>query len=208
MAAPRHPIVAALHDLLTRSVERRFLGAHRARLASLARGRVLDLGAGTGANFPYLDAGADLLAAEPDPYMLKRARRRARALGLSVTFLPDAAESLSLDAASVDTVLVTLVLCTVDDPARALEEIRRVLKPGGTLLFLEHVRLDGPFWGRVQDLVTPAWRALCAGCHPNRDTVATIRQAGFDIGELERYAFGPISRPLWVRGVALPNSLG
>lgn len=201
-----HPIFAAVYDRLTRSAERKFLGAHRAWLAARATGRVLDLGAGTGANFPYLGAGVETLAAEPDPYMRERGRRRAHALGRAITFLPDPAESLSLEMASVDTVLATLVLCTVDDPARALAEIRRVLRPGGRLLFLEHVRLEHPLWGRVQDAVTPLWKTLFAGCHPNRDTVTAIQRAGFAIGELERYAFGPIPGPAFVRGVAVAAS--
>lgn len=199
-----HPVFAAVYDRLTRSAERKFLGPHRAWLCVRASRRVLDLGAGTGANFPYVRAGAEIIAAEPDPYMLERARRRAETIGRAVTFLPDAAESLSLETASVDAVLATFVLCTVDDPPRALGEIRRVLRPSGPLLFLEHVRLDHPVWGRVQDVVTPLWRSLCAGCHPNRDTVAAIRRAGFAIGDLERYAFGPIPGPLFVRGVAHP----
>jgi ubiquinone/menaquinone biosynthesis C-methylase UbiE len=199
-----HPVFAAVYDRLTRSAERKFLGAHRAWLAARAHGRVLDLGAGTGANFPYLDADAEVLAAEPDPYMLVRARRRARALGRSVTFLSDAAESLPLEAASVDAVLATLVLCTVEDPAGALHEIRRVLRPGGRLLFLEHIRLEHPVWGRVQDVVAPAWKVLFAGCHPNRGTVAAVRRAGFSIEELERCAWGPLPGPLFVRGAAVP----
>lgn len=198
-----HPWFAAVYDRLTRSAERNFLGAHRAWLCARATGRVLDLGAGTGANLPYVSAGAEIVAAEPDPYMLARARRRAASLQRAVTFVPDAAEALSLEKASVDSVLATLVLCTVDNPARALGEIRRVLRPGGQLFFLEHVRLDHPVWGRVQDVVTPLWRILLAGCHPNRDTVAVIRQAGFAIGGLERYAFGPIPGPLFVRGEAV-----
>jgi ubiquinone/menaquinone biosynthesis C-methylase UbiE len=201
-----HPILAAVSDRLMGSAERRFLGAHRAWLAARASGRVLDLGAGTGANFPYLGAGVDIVAVEPDPHMLKRGRQRARALGRTITFLSDAAESLSLGPASVDTVLATLVLCTVDDPARALAEARRVLKPGGCLLFLEHVRLDHPFWGRVQDVVTPAWKTLFGGCHPNRDTLTAIRRAGFTVGELERFAFGPRPGPLFVRGVGVSTS--
>jgi len=198
-----HPIFAAVHDRMTRSAERRFLGAHRGWLASRAAGRVLDLGAGTGANFPYIAPNLEIVAAEPDPYMLDRARQRARALDRSITFLPDPAESLSLGRASVDTVLATLVLCTVDDLTRALAEIRRVLKPGGRLLFLEHVRLEHPLWGRVQDAVTPVWKSLLAGCHPNRDTVGAIERAGFSIPELERYAFGILPGPLFVRGVAV-----
>ena len=205
MAGPQgHPIFAAIYDRLTRAAERKFLGAHRTWLCARATGRALDLGAGTGANFSHVRAGTEIIAAEPDPYMLERARRRAAALGRAVVFLPDAAESLSLETASVDAVLATLVLCTVGDQARALDEIRRVLRPGGQLLFLEHVRLDHPVWGRVQDVVTPMWRILCAGCHPNRDTVAAIRRAGFAIGDLERYAFGPIPGPLFARGEAVP----
>ena len=198
-----HPVFAAVYDRLTRSAERKFLGAHRAWLAAGATGRVLDLGAGTGANFPYVRADAEVIAVEPDPYMLERGRRRARTLGRTVTFLPDTAESLSLETASVDTVLATLVLCTIEDVARALGEITRVLRPGGRLLFLEHVRLDHPVWGRVQDLVTPVWSTLCAGSHPNRDTVPAIRRACFTIADLERYAFGPIPGPIFVRGKAV-----
>ena len=197
-----HPVFAAVYDRLTRAAERKFLGAHRAWLVARATGRVLDLGAGTGANFPYVRADAEIIAAEPDPYMLERGRRRARTAGRTVRFLPDTAESLSLETASVDTVLATLVLCTVEDPARALAEIRRVLRPGGRLLFLEHVRLEHSLWGRIQDAVTPLWRALFAGCHPNRDTVTAICQAGFAIEELERYPWGPLPGPLFVRGAA------
>jgi len=205
MAKPRgHPLFAAVYDRFTRSAERKFLGAHRAWLGARATGRVLDIGAGTGANLPYMKAGAEIIAVEPDPYMLERGRRRARTLGRAVTFLPDAAESLSLETASVDAALATLVLCTVADPARALGEIGRVLRPGGRLLFLEHVRIDHPLWGRVQDAVTPLWRTLFAGCHPNRDTVTAIERAGFAVVELERYAFGPIPGPLFVRGLAVP----
>jgi ubiquinone/menaquinone biosynthesis C-methylase UbiE len=200
---PGHPICAAVYDRLTRSAERKFLGTHRAWLAARATGQVLDLGAGTGASFPFMGADVEIIAAEPDPYVRERGRRRARTLGRAVTFLPDAAESLSLKTASVDTALATLVLCTVDDPARALAEIRRVLRPGGCLLFLEHVRLEHPLWSRVQDAVTPLWRALCAGCHPNRDTVTAIRRAGFAVTELDRYAFGPLPGRLLVRGVAV-----
>ena len=203
-----HPVFAAVYDRLTRSAERNFLGAHRAWLAARATGRLLDLGAGTGANFPYVRTDAEVIAVEPDPYMLERGRRRARTAGRTVTFLPDAAESLSIETASVDTVLATLVLCTIEDVARALGEITRVLRPGGRLLFLEHVRLDHPVWGRVQDLVTPVWRTLCAGCHPNRDTVAAIRRAGFAINELQRHAYGPIPGPLFARGQAVPTYIG
>ena len=203
MTNPRgHRLFAAVYDRLMRSAERSFLGAHRAWLAARATGRVLDLGAGTGANIPYVPADAEIIAVEPDPYMLERGRRRARTMDRRVTFLPDAAESLSLDSASVDAVLASLVLCTVGEPARALAEIRRVLKPGGQLLFLEHVRLEHSLWGRVQDAVTPLWKTLFAGCHPNRDTLTAIHQAGFDIEELERYPWGPLPGPLFVRGAA------
>jgi ubiquinone/menaquinone biosynthesis C-methylase UbiE len=203
-ASHRHPIFAALYDRLTRSAERKFLGGHRAWLAARARGHVLDVGAGTGGNFPYLRAGLQITAVEPDPSMRRRAEARARTLGLRIAVLPDAAEALSLRTASVDTALVTLVLCTVEDLGATLGEIRRVLRSDGRMLFLEHVRLDHPLWGRLQDWAAPLWRRLAAGCHPNRDTVRAIERAGFELEAVERFAFGAVPGPLWARGIARP----
>ena len=184
-ATKGHPWFAASYDLITRLSERRVLAPLRRRLLSAATGKVLEIGAGTGANFPYYSAAEAVVAIEPDPFMLRRSRKRAYELGLQFDLHQSPAEALPFGDASFDTVVSTLVLCTVTDPTRALAEIKRVLKPDGTLRFVEHVRAGG-FVGRLQDHLTPVWRLVGAGCHPNRRTVERIWEAGFDIVEMER----------------------
>jgi ubiquinone/menaquinone biosynthesis C-methylase UbiE len=168
-----------------------------------ATGRVLEIGAGTGLSFPYYPRDVELVATEPDPYMLRRARRRATALKLAVQFDDAPAEALPFPDASVDAVVCTLVLCTVADPVRALGEMRRVLRPDGTYRFIEHVRGEGVH-AIAQDLVTPVWRRIGAGCHPNRRTVETIRAAGFRIERFEEVP-QPVPGPI-VAGVARPDT--
>jgi ubiquinone/menaquinone biosynthesis C-methylase UbiE len=141
-------------------------------------------------------------ATEPDPYMLRRARKRARELALDVRLHRAPAEALSFPDDSFDTIVSTLVLCTVTDQQRALGEIRRALKPGGTLRLVEHVRADGRL-GRFQHLVVPIWRRLGAGCHPNRRTAASVEAAGFAIVDLERR---PLPLAPLIAGVASPGT--
>ena len=195
-----HPIFAALYDLIQRPAERRFLRAHRAYLAGGASGRVLDVGSGTGLNFEYYGPKAEVVGIDPDPYMLKRARARADRPGRQVKLLREKAEQIPFADASFDAAVATLVFCTIPDPDRALRELRRVLRPGGQLRFLEHVRAATPGWARFQDFVTPLWKRIGAGCHPNRDTVTAIERAGFRIEHLEHYAFGPYPARPFVRG--------
>ena len=164
---------------------------------------MLEIGAGTGLSFPYYRRDVDIVAIEPDPYMLLRARRRAAALKLAVEFHAAPAEALPFPDGSFDAVVCTLVLCTVADPLRALGEIRRVLKPDGTYRFIEHVRGHG-FQALAQDAVTPIWRRLGAGCHPNRRTLETIRAAGFRIDRLEEH-LQPVPGP-FVACVAAPDA--
>jgi ubiquinone/menaquinone biosynthesis C-methylase UbiE len=193
-----HRWYAATYDFLTRGAERGLLGQLRPLVVGQARGRVLEIGAGTGASFPYYQHIQALVATDPDPFMLRRARRRARDLASRVQLQQAQAEALPFADASFDAVVSTLVLCTVADPDRALAEIRRVLKPGGTLRFIEHVRADG-WLGRAHDLVTPAWRWIGAGCHPNRRTLENIRTAGFEIVQLEQRV---VAKTPFVAGVA------
>jgi ubiquinone/menaquinone biosynthesis C-methylase UbiE len=198
-----HRVFAAVYDLAGRRAERGPLGARRRELLHEASGRVLEIGAGTGANLPHYPAIDELVLAEPDAAMRRRIGPRTEGIAFPVEVIDAAAEQLPLPDASVDTVVTTLVLCSVADPARALAEARRVLRPGGRLLFLEHVRAPGR-WGRWQDRVTPVWRPLCAGCHPNRDSVGAIRRAGFAVTALRRVDDVPTlppARPI-VAGVA------
>jgi ubiquinone/menaquinone biosynthesis C-methylase UbiE len=195
-----HRWYAATYDFLSRWAERGLLRQLRPLVVGQARGRVLEIGAGTGASFPYYEQIESLVATDPDPFMLRRARRRANDLGFRVQWQQAQAESLPFADGSFDTVVSTLVLCTVADSARALAETKRVLKPDGTFRFVEHVRADGWF-GRVQDLVTPAWRWIGAGCHPNRRTAESIRAAGFDIVQYEKRS---VAQTPFVAGVARP----
>ncbi len=198
-----HPLFAAVYDRLIRGAERKFLGAHRDWLASRLTGKVLDVGCGTGLNFGHYPAAVEVVAVEPDPHMLRRARARATALGRQIGLLEAGAEDLPFPNGSFDTAVATLVLCTVTDLDCSLGEIRRVLRPGGALRFFEHVRSPSPGWARFQDAVTPIWRKVGAGCHPNRDTVSAIERAGFRVVELERYVKGPYPIRVFVRGAAV-----
>lgn len=197
-----HRWFAAIYDLLSACCERRLLSQVRTWIAGQATGRVLEIGAGTGANFPYYRAAEQIVAVEPDPYMLRRARKRAAELGLDVEFHRVPAEVLPFADASFDTVVATLVLCTVADPARSLAEARRVVKPRGTFRFIEHVRAREGSLARLQDTLTPLWRRLGAGCHLNRRTADAITVAGFAIAKLEQVPSLPLV-PL-IAGVARP----
>jgi ubiquinone/menaquinone biosynthesis C-methylase UbiE len=194
-----HPWFAAVYDLLNAPAERGFLREVREDVIGGAAGRVLEIGCGTGASFPYYrEVVTELVATEPDPYMLERARRRAHQLGRHVDIRQAPAEALPFDARSFDTVVSTLVLCTVRDPARALAEVKRVLTPEGEFRFYEHVRYPHAFGAFWQDLVTPVWHRVFAGCHPNRDIVGLIRAAGFGITQLEERTPLPPIPPVYV----------
>jgi len=144
-----HRWFAALYDRVSGRAERRVLSQLRPFVTGEATGHVLEIGVGTGANLPYYRVAEKIVGTEPDPFMLSRAKKRTAQLGLSVEFHQCPAEALPFPGASFDTVVATLVLCTVDDPARSLAEIRRVLKPNGTFCFMEHVRADGRALGRL-----------------------------------------------------------
>jgi ubiquinone/menaquinone biosynthesis C-methylase UbiE len=203
-----HPIFARFYDRMTARAEGGGLAEMRRQLLASASGRVLELGAGTGHNLEhYTDAVTELVMTEPDPHMARRLRERlARAPGAAgnPTVVEASAESLPFDDGSFDTVVATLVLCTVPDPLRALSEARRVLVEGGRLLYLEHVRSSRPGFARWQDRLRRPWGFLAAGCHPNRATDQLLADAGFWIDSLERGKLPkapPIVRPL-IRGVA------
>jgi len=166
--------VAAAYDALGERAERAGLAAERRKLLADARGRVLEVGAGTGRNVEHYPPGADVTYTEPDPHMAKRLRARGESV------VPATVEALPFDDESFDTVVSTLVLCTVPEVPAALAEIRRVLAPSGRLLFLEHVRAEpGTPLERWQDRLSRPWRAVARGCNCNRDLVAQIEGQGF-----------------------------
>jgi ubiquinone/menaquinone biosynthesis C-methylase UbiE len=173
-------VFAALYDRIMRRGEARTMRKRRGELLAKVQGRTLEIGAGTGANIPYYsDAVEEVILAEPFQPMRRRLERKLRQSGKSASTLDASAEEIPLDDESVDTVISTLVLCTVDSPDRALAEIARVLRPGGQLLFIEHVRSHSPRAARWQDRLETPWRHFAAGCRCNRDTVASIAAAGF-----------------------------
>jgi len=188
-------------------MDARGAAAHRRRLVAAAHGSVVEIGAGYGATFPfYPPAVSEVLALEPDPTLRGLALTAAADAPVPVTVLDGVAESLPAADASVDVVVSSLVLCSVTEPAAVLAEAVRVLKPGGLLLFYEHVRSNHRVLAAVEDLLTPLWARLAGGCHPNRDTAAAIEGAGLSIRALERFGFSvlPGNPPLaHVIGVAV-----
>jgi ubiquinone/menaquinone biosynthesis C-methylase UbiE len=210
-----HPIFAALYDRMLAGTERAGLMEMRRELLAHASGRVLELGAGTGHNLEhYTDAVTELVMTEPDPHMARRLRERLASHGspaASASVVEAPAEDLPFDDGSFDTVVATLVFCTVEDPPRAVAEARRVLVEGGTLLYLEHVRAQGSRLARWQDRLERPWGFFAAGCHPNRATDQLLADAGFWIDSMEWGRLPkapPIARPL-IRGVARrPSAAG
>src|SRR5215208_4243963 len=181
-----HPIFAALYDPVGASMERRWMGGRRRRLLAGARGTVLEIGGGTGANLAHYRDVDRVVVAEPDPFMRRRLDQKLEDARVSVEISAAGAEELPFSDGSFDTVVSTLVLCTVPDQESALDEVRRVLCPGGRLLFIEHVRAAGST-ARWQDRLEPLWGRFLGGCHPNRDTVAAIEKAGFEIETFESF---------------------
>jgi len=172
------------------------LSAYRRRLLSDAEGRVLEIGVGSGLNLQfYGPATSELLALDPSPELLAMARKAAPAAPFPVAWLEASAEAIPLASHSVDTAVSTWTLCSVPDAARALAEIRRVLKPGGRLLFVEHGRAPDASVRWWQDQLTPLWKHVAGGCHLNRAAPDLVEAAGFRIERLETgYMPGP--RPL------------
>ena len=198
-------IIAALYDRMAAASERAGLAAERRRLLGAARGRVLEVGAGTGINLDHYPEGVgDLVLVEPERAMARKLEQRLRQLGRAAEVVEADAEALPFPDRSFDTVVCTLVLCSVSDLRRALDELRRVLRPEGSLLFLEHVRSGDPRTARLQDRVNPVWRFVANGCNCNRPTLSLI-EGSFSVAEVERGEIPkalPIVRPL-VSGRAL-----
>lgn len=170
----------------------RTIDRQRAKVVPRARGRVLEVGVGTGLNLKHYDRAAVERLVALDPGLHPLARSRAEALGLPLEPLALSAERIPADDGSFDTVVVTYTLCTIPDPVRALREMRRVLAPGGQLLFSEHGLAPDAAVARTQRLLDGPWSVFAGGCHLDRDAETMLHSAGFRCGELDRlYLPGP-----------------
>jgi ubiquinone/menaquinone biosynthesis C-methylase UbiE len=199
-----HPVFARFWDSIVR-LGGRAEREHRRELIGGARGRVLEIGAGTGLNFELYGGEVDVVAIEPEPNMARRAMKRATEATKPVRVLRAGGERLPFRDQTFDTVVFCYVLCTIPDAGLAVAEARRVLAPTGQVLLYEHVRSGRAVGARWQDRLAALWRRCGAGCNPNRDTVGTLRAAGFDV-DVRRFNLGPPSpvRP-HVLGVAHPR---
>lgn len=186
MAAVNHPVFSRVYAWLSRAAEPE-LGRHRERLLAGLSGRVLELGAGNGLNFAHYPATVtEVVAVEPEPHLRRMAQQAAAHAPVPVSVVEGVADALPVADGSVDAAVASLVLCSVPDQQAALRELARVLRPGGELRFLEHVRAGSTGLARVQRaLDATVWPHLAGGCHVHRDTSAAIRAAGFRIGSVD-----------------------
>jgi ubiquinone/menaquinone biosynthesis C-methylase UbiE len=202
--AVHHPRFARLYERFSVQADARGGAAHRDRLLSAIRGRVVEVGAGNGLNFAhYPDSVSEVVAVEPEPYLRERAEQEAANAPVAVRVVPGVADALPLEDGSFDAGVASLVLCTVPDQERALAELYRVIRPGGELRFYEHVRSHGPLTGRVQQAADLIWPHVAGGCHMARDTASAIERAGFAIDSHERFGF----RPSW-SSPPIPHIIG
>ena len=197
--------MAAVYDRMTAASEEAGMRDMRREVISQARGRTLELGAGTGLNLAhYRSEVTELVLLEPDPHMGAKLREKVAASGRDARIVTSSAEQLPFEDEFFDTVLGTLVLCTIPDHERAIDEVARVLKPGGRMLFLEHVRSDDPGLARWQDRLRPVWQYVAIGCQCNRETLAAIERSPLTVdratpGKLPKAP--PLVRPT-ITGVA------
>lgn len=185
--------------------QHRRLGARKQALFADLPENVVELGAGTGASMRYLAPGTHLVAVEPNPHAHDALRRNAARYGIDLEIRSERAESTGLDTASVDAVICTLVLCTVEDQEHALAEVRRILRPGGRFVFIEHVESGPGPLRALQRLVRRPWRYVFDGCCLDRDTEAAIAATGFTDVRIEHGRFGGLFVPVWpqISGVAV-----
>lgn len=167
----------SLYDFVLRPLETIQLSELRENLLARAKGKTLEIGAGTGLNFSHYPEGTQVIATDNDEKMMIPARRRGTDCHIKVEVAD--AQALPYRDEEFDTVVATLVFCSIPDPELALKEVYRVLKPGGSFLLLEHVRRNTPLAGFVLDSLTPVWKHIAGGCHLNRDPEKTINEIGF-----------------------------
>lgn len=190
MSTTHHPLLARVYDAVMMPGERAGLRDQRIRMCRSASGRVLEIGVGTGLNLPHYERADLVVGVDPDQAMLRRAARARFKAMVPVRLVQSDAQLLPFPDDTFDTVVIGLALCTVADPATALAEVARTSVPGAELRFLEHVRSERAWFGRLEDLAAPAWRRIAGGCRPNQDTLSVIADAGWEITALWRSPHG------------------
>ena len=190
----RNPVFARLYDRVSAKAEDVGHREHRRELLAGLYGRVVEVGAGNGLNFPHYPRSVEeVVAVEPEPYLRERAQAAARTAPVAVRVVDGVAARLPLEHATVDAGVVSLVLCSVPDQMVALAELRRVVRPRGELRFYEHVRSERPGFARVQRAADLLWPHVAGGCHTHRDTPTALGAAGFEITSCRRFSFRPCS---------------
>lgn len=194
-----HPLFARFYDAVNPAMERAGLASLRRELLDGLRGEVIEVGAGSGASFPHYPREVTrVVAVEPEPHLRRLARERAAQADVPIEVVAGTAEDLAFADGSFDAAVVMLVLCSVREPEVAVAQLRRVLRPGGEIRALEHVRADTPGLRRVQRVLdATVWPLLAGGCHTHRDPLATLEAAGFAADRVERFRFpdGPVALP-------------
>ncbi|MCK2217654.1 class I SAM-dependent methyltransferase [Actinomadura sp. ATCC 31491] len=189
----QHPRFARMYERMSVEAEPHATGPLRRRMLAGLAGRVVEVGAGNGLNFAHYPAEVrEVVAIEPDDVLRAGAERAAGATRVPVRVVAGHAGELPAEDGGYDAVVLSMVLCSVPDQRAALAEVRRVLRPGGEVRFLEHVRSANPATGLLQDLLTPVWRLAAGGCRPNRNTERALRDSGLLVEECERFPFKPL----------------
>ena len=201
-----HPGFARLYSRVSRWLDVHGGDAYRTRLLSPLSGRVVEIGAGNGLNFAHYPSTVNqVLAIEPESRLRAEAVRAAAGSRVPVHVVSGRAEQLPLPDGGVDGAVLSLVLCSIEDRAAALAEIRRSLRPGGIVRFYEHVRSAQPVVARFQDGFAPVWKRLAGGCRFNQDAVAVLRAAGFVIADLDRFPFAGATHVLGTASAGQPH---
>lgn len=182
--------LASIYDPLVAPFDSFGVRRWRQWAVSAAHGRVLELGVGTGLNLGHYRAIESLTAIDPDGAALQRALTRRNGNAQNISLDQARAEELPFADESFDAVLCTLVFCTIGEPMRALAEVRRVLKAGGAFRMVEHVRVENRVIAGAQDALTPLWKQIAGGCHLNRDTLSSVKQAGFTVRGVSKHIGG------------------
>ena len=180
-------LFANWYDFFMNPLEKRKFQEIRRDIISKATGNVLEIGSGTGVNFPLYRGSENVTAIEPSPHMIELSKAKLSQSAVPIKVVQASAEELPFEADSFDTVVATLVFCTIPNPDKAIEEIKRVCKDGGKILLFEHVKMENKFFSTLQNWLTPAWKRVCDGCCLNRETLSLLKAHDISIDKIQKY---------------------